>query len=184
MRLRSPGATNDGRAAGDPRPGSGSAGGCPEHLIRCAVGLWAETGKRTELPALGLSMWPAIRSGDRVTVRHGGASPEVGQVVVMLLEGRPIAHRVIERRLARGAFEVRTKGDFTLAADPGWIGPDRTVGVVEEIVRRGAALRRPCLHGRAARVLAGASRWQGLLCAPLQRLRLLLGARRWAPGGS
>jgi hypothetical protein len=134
------------------------------------VGFWAESGKRTELPALGLSMWPAIRSGDRVTVRHGGARPQVGQVIVMLLDGRPVAHRVIDCRETDGAFEVRTKGDFALVADSGWTGPDRTVGVVEEIARRGVVLRRPALDGRAARLMARASRWQGLLCAPLLRL--------------
>lgn len=149
-----------------------------EDLIHCVVELWAERGRSTELPTVGFSMWPSIRSGDRVTLRHGGASPEIGQVVVRILEGRPTAHRVIDRRQAGDAFEVRTKGDFTLTADPGWIGPDRTVGVVVEIARQGVALRRSRFEGRAARLLAAVSRFQGTVCAPLQRLRVLLGSRR------
>jgi len=149
-----------------------------EDLIRCAVELWAERGRFTELPAVGFCMWPTIRSGDRVTVRHGGASPEVGQVVVRILEGRATAHRVIVRRQAGDAFEVRTKGDLTLAADPGWIGPDRTVGVLVGITRQGVTLSRSRIEGRSARLLAAVSRFQGTVCAPLHRLRVLLGSRR------
>lgn len=149
-----------------------------EDLIRCAVEFWAERGRLTELPAEGFCMWPSIRSGDRVTVRHGGASPEIGQVIVRILEGRTTAHRVIDRRQIGGTIEVRTKGDLTLAADPGWIGPDRTVGVVVAITRQGVALGRRQLEGRAARVLAAASRVQGAVCAPLHRLRVLFGSRR------
>jgi hypothetical protein len=149
-----------------------------EDLIRCVVEFWAEHGRLTELPAEGFCMWPSIRSGDRVTVRHGGASPLVGQVVVRILEGRATAHRVIDRRQVGDTVEVRTKGDLTLAADPGWIGPDRTVGVVVAITRQGVALGRPQLEGRAARVLAAVSRVQGAVCAPLHRLRVLFGSRR------
>jgi hypothetical protein len=183
MSRGSPGMIMDEDGVRDDRPADTAPDAFPEDLVRCAVGLWAERGRRTELPARGLSMWPAIRSGDRITVRHGGANPEVGQVVLVVLDGRRVAHRVIDRRMTDGAFQVRTKGDFTLAVDPGWTGPDRTIGVVEEVVRRGVVLRRPALHGRAARLMAGASRWQGRLCAPLQWLWFLLIARRLGRAG-
>lgn len=181
MTLRTTGATSDG-ASGPGRGGSDPAGACGRDLIHCAVAIWAERGRRTELPAIGVSMWPAIRTGDRVIVRHGGAEPEVGEVVVVLLEGRPLAHRVIERRRSHGGFEVRTKGDLTLAADPGWFGPDRTVGVVEQVVRGGTTIRHPPIHGRMARLMARLSRWQGVFSAPVLKWRILGGVRRWAAG--
>lgn len=183
MTLLTNGAVGGDGAAGARSGERDAAESRRQELIRCAVGLWAEHGRRTEWPALGVSMWPSIRTGDHVVVRHGGAEPEVGEVVVVLHEGRPLAHRVIERRQSSGGFEVRTKGDLTFAADPGWFGPDRTVGVVEQVVSRGRTLLRPPIHGRTARRIALLSRWQGALCAPLLKWRVLGGVRRWAAGG-
>ena len=152
----------------------------PGALLELALGLWASLGRRTVLQARGYSMWPAIRTGDQITVRHGGAIPEVGQVVVVQTGARSLAHRVISRRPSGGQFEVQTKGDFTLVADPEWSGPDRLVGVVESVARAGRIVRRPGIEGRAAWLMAIVSRWQGRACAPLHRLRL----RYWSRQGN
>lgn len=142
-----------------------------ENVLQWVLTVWAEQGRRTRLPVSGMSMWPLLRSGERVVVRHGGALPKVGQVVVVLQGPRTIAHRVIAVRIRAASFEVRTKGDFTLVADPGWFGPDRLVGVIEGVEGRDGLSQRPGLQGLAGRWVARLSRLQGVLCTPLHTLR-------------
>ena len=69
-------------------------------LTRIALELWADIGRQTRLPIQGRSMWPVLRSGEWVEVRHGGALPEIGQIIVFLHGKSAIAHRVIQRRQA------------------------------------------------------------------------------------
>jgi hypothetical protein len=153
-----------------------------ENVLQWVLAVWAEQGRRTGLPVRGMSMWPLLRSGERVVVRHGGASPRVGQVVVVLQGRRTIAHRVIAVRMRAASFEVRTKGDFTLVADPGWFGPDRLVGVIEGIECRDGLRQRTGLQGFTGRCVARLSRLQGALCTPLRALRRRDPDRHVRPG--
>jgi len=148
--------------------------GSPRHdnALQWVLAKWAEGQRRTELPVSGSSMWPVLRSGDRIVVRHGGRTPAVGQIVVFLQEERTLAHRVIRRRGEGADFALRAKGDCTLVADPGWLGPERIVGIVEAVVRDGRRRRRPGLGGIAGAVLAFLSGLQGALAAPIHRLRV------------
>ncbi|HKQ98775.1 MAG TPA: S24/S26 family peptidase, partial [Candidatus Polarisedimenticolia bacterium] len=118
-----------------------------DNVLQWVLSKWADQQRRTELPVSGSSMWPVLRSGERIVVRHGGRPPVVGEIVVFLQQERTLAHRVIRRRGSAAEFQVRAKGDFTLVADPGWLGPDRIVGVVESVVRGGHARRRFGLRG-------------------------------------
>jgi signal peptidase I len=138
-------------------------------LVRSVLDFWAARGRRTDLPILGTSMWPVLRSGQTITVRHAIDGIRVGQVVVILQEGRTIAHRVIAvRRTGHGA-ELRTKGDSTFAADPGWAGVDRIVGVVEAVA--GSPAGRIGLSGISGWMIARLSRLQGNLCRPWAAMR-------------
>lgn len=149
----------------------------PQNVLQWVLAVWAEQGRQTELPVRGMSMWPLLRSGERIAVRHGGAPPAVGEVVVFLQEQRTIAHRVVATRTRGTSFELRTKGDFTLTVDPGWVGPERLVGVIEGIRRDGAVRRRPGLQGLPGSAIAFASNLQGWLCAPLAALRRRMARR-------
>jgi phage repressor protein C with HTH and peptisase S24 domain len=80
-------------------------------LTRIALELWADLERRTELPVQGISMWPVLRSGERIVVRHGGAPPRLGQVIVILHGERVLAHRVIQwRKQGVGRSESRRRG--------------------------------------------------------------------------
>lgn len=147
-------------------------------LARVALEMWAETGHTSKLPTRGFSMWPVLRPGDLLSVRHGGAPPEVGQVLVFLDGDRTVAHRVIEQRVTEGVTLFRTKGDTCLAADPDWAGGDRIVGVVEGVVEQEAIVRRAGLQGRYSAFLAALSRAQGLLCLPLHLIAVRLNGGR------
>jgi len=144
----------------------------PDNVLQWVLAKWAEDQRRTELPVSGWSMWPVLRSGERIVVRHGGRTPVVGDIVVFLQRDRTLAHRVIRRRGEGAEFALRAKGDCTLVADPGWLGPERVVGVVEGVVRAGRVRRRPGLGGFAGAALALISGVQGALAEPIHRLRL------------
>jgi hypothetical protein len=153
-------------------PGEGDGSIRPDNVLQWVLAKWAEDQRRTEFPVSGSSMWPVLRSGERIVVRHGGRTPVVGDIVVFLQEDRTLAHRVIRRRGEGADFELRAKGDCTLVADPGWLGPERIVGVVEAVVRSGRVRRRPGMGGFAGAGLAFFSRLQGALAEPIHRFRV------------
>ena len=152
-------------------------------MTRIALELWAETGRRTRLPVRGFSMWPVLRSGEVVSVRHGGARPEVGQIIVVLDGDRTVAHRVIETRGSGAQLAFQTKGDTCLTADRSLAAADRIIGVIEGVVEGEVVIRRFGMEGRWGFVLALLSRAQGILCAPLRSLAVwLIGRRNRHPG--
>ena len=147
-------------------------------LTRIALELWADLERRTELPVQGISMWPVLRSGERILVRHGGAPPQIGQVIVLLHGERVLAHRVIQWRQQGRQLVLRTKGDTCLMPDPGWVDADRIVGVVEGVMKGEVLTRRSGLHGLWARMLALLSRSLGVLCFPLHALWIRLRSKK------
>lgn len=153
-------------------PGREGEPGRPDNVLQWVLSRWADEQRRTELPVSGSSMWPVLRSGERIVVRHGGRSPVVGEIVVFLQQERTLAHRVIRRRGAGTEFALRAKGDFTLVADPGWLVPERIVGVVEAVLRRGRACRPVGLGGLPGAAIALLSGLQGALLQPIHRLRM------------
>jgi hypothetical protein len=153
-------------------PESDDPGGAPDNVLQWVLSKWAEQQRRTDLPVSGSSMWPVLRSGERIVVRHGGLPPKVGEIVVFLQNERTLAHRVIKRRGDGSDFALRAKGDCTLVADPGWLGPGRIVGVVEGVVRDGRVQARAGLNGRLAAAIARLSALQGILAEPIHRLRM------------
>lgn len=153
-------------------------------LTRIALELWADLERRTELPVQGYSMWPVLRSGERIVVRHGGAVPQIGQVIVILHGDRVLAHRVIQRRRQGREFVLRTKGDTCLGPDPGWADPGRIVGVVEGVMQGEVITRRTGLQGPWARFLAVLSRSLSILCSPFHALWIRQRSRKRPAGRS
>jgi hypothetical protein len=156
-----------------------------ETLARAVIDLRAQAGQRTTLPVEGWSMWPVLRPGQNLVIRHAGVPPRFGDVAVIRVDGRTIAHRVIGTRLTANGVYLRLKGDFNLLADRGWAGPGCLLGVAEALEEDGGAVPRFGLRGPGGRLIGALSRAQGVLCAPLaplapalRALRRLLGARR------
>jgi len=139
-------------------------------VARVALDVWAEEGRRTALPVQGVSMWPVLRPGDEVSIRHGGPPPEPGEIVVIFSTSRTVAHRVVARRASATGWLLQTKGDSNLSADRGWVEPGQVVGVVEGVLRSGRPIRRAGVSGRSARLLARLSRILGIVLFPLARL--------------
>jgi hypothetical protein len=153
-----------------------------ETLARAVIDLRAQAGQRTTLPVEGWSMWPVLRPGQNLVIRHAGEPPRFGDVAVIRVDSRTIAHRVIGTRLTANGVYLRLKGDFNLLADRGWVGPGCLLGVAEGLERDGNAASRFGLCGRRARLIAALSRAQGFLCAPLAPLAPLGRALRRVAG--
>jgi hypothetical protein len=155
-----------------------------EALARAAIDLRAQAGQRTTLPVEGWSMWPVLRPGQRLVIRSAGAPPVFGDVAVIRVDGRTIAHRVIGACATANGVYLRLKGDFNLLADGGWASPGSLLGVAEALEIDGKPAGRFGLGGRGARLIAALSRAQGFLCAPLTPLiPLVRRVRRWATSG-
>ncbi len=108
--------------------------------------------------ALGRSMAPTIADGETITVRPLAADdqPECGEVVLAQVDGRLIAHRIVEIRSA--ADDTRDATWFVLRGD--------AQGQVTDIVPRRDILGRVHLPPRSCRVrFTPAVRWFRQRCA-------------------
>jgi signal peptidase I len=82
-----------------------------------------ESGNSVELPAIGFSMFPTFRPGQRFVVRplKEGEIPNVGSIVVCLARrssGKMVMHRLIEiRETNTGKILFFTRGDSRPATD-------------------------------------------------------------------
>jgi hypothetical protein len=110
-------------------------------------------------------MWPLIAPGDWIRV-DGSRVPQVGDVVVVAVGSRLVAHRLVERHGAGHRALLVTKGDAEAWADPPILA-SRALGVV------GAVRHEPTgagssvgLGGRTARALARLSIASGRLATP------------------
>ena len=89
-------------------------------------------GQAVRFVARGLSMWPSVLDGDRVTVAPMHGQAKLGQIVCVQAESRFLVHRVI----ALGPNgRVKTRGDALTAAD-GWFEAEKVHGRVVGIRRK------------------------------------------------
>jgi len=153
------------------QPGSRAPAPSSDGVLLATISIWAAMERRTEMPIAGSSMWPQLRDGERVVVRHGGPEPRTGQVLVLLDRGCTVAHRVVMRRRAGGRLLLRTKGDANLGLDRGWIDPAGIVGVVERVAVRGRVIGRFGLDGVAARCIAALSLVVSIVFWPISWIR-------------
>lgn len=106
----------------------------------------------------GLSMLPAIRPGDMVTVRRCSVmNLAPGEVAVFTRDGRLFVHRV----LAVGPDQLLTKGDSLRTPDP-LVEAHHLLGRAESVSRANRAMQlssRPSIAAKlAARLFARSSR--------------------------
>lgn len=90
-----------------------------------AARLWVESGGG-KLPVAGRSMAPTFIDGARVFL-VSARTARFGEILAFLDGQGLVVHRVVGR--ASGA-RLRTKGDAIPHLDPGWVDPDRVLGVV------------------------------------------------------
>ncbi len=102
-----------------------------------------------------------------MVIRHGGPPPGVGEIAVVRIGDRSVAHRVVAVRRRGTTVEVRLKGDTSLLPDRGWFGPDQIVGLVEGKSRDGRVLKGRGLNGRLGVALAWLSRLQAAFLLPV-----------------
>jgi hypothetical protein len=122
-------------------------------------------GSRTWVQASGSSMWPLITPGDWIRV-DGGRVPQVGDVVVVAVGPRLVAHRLVERHGTGGRAVLVTKGDAEACADAP-VPAGAALGVIGAVRReREGRATSVGLTGRPARVLARLSAATGHLTTP------------------
>lgn len=98
---------------------TGSEAGPTDSLIARLV-----AGEEVDLPASGGSMFPLVRNGDVVRVQPVRDSLRIGDVVLAVIGGRWVLHRIV----AVGPFGYTLRGDNRRAADPP-VGRAAVVGV-------------------------------------------------------
>ena len=122
-------------------------------------------GSRTWVQATGSSMWPLIGPGDWIRV-DGCRTPHVGDVVVIAVGPRLVAHRLVERHGTGRRALLVTKGDAEAWADAP-VQAGAALGVVGAV--RHERDGRPSsagLTGRPAWALARVSGAAGRLATP------------------
>ena len=149
---------------------SGGPGAIGEEVARVALDLLVRSGAPTVFPVLGYSMWPTLRPGEQVELRPPDGRLSAGDIAVVRVTGRTVAHRVVAIRKRGAEVALRLKGDTNLTFDRGWVDMQGVAGVVGGVVRSGSPVSRLFLRGRPARWLAAVSRGIGALCAPLAAL--------------
>jgi len=107
----------------------------PDFLALCVACL--EQGVTIHFRAEGISMRPAVHSGDIVHVRPlNGTPPAVGEVVLLVdAQGKPRVHRIAARKLT--GQEVMTAGDGHLGELDAAIGKEQILGIVSAVERDG-----------------------------------------------
>ncbi len=89
-------------------------------------------GKEISLAIKGFSMYPVLRSGDRVTVDpETGETLSCGELIAFYQKDDAACHRLIALEERDGAVWIRTKGDAILQEDP----PTPLSQVIGKIVR-------------------------------------------------
>jgi hypothetical protein len=145
-------------------------------------------GKQVRFRASGISMGPAVKNGDVLTIRPvSGDSLTCGDIVLcQCTDSRLVAHRIIDTRRSGDVREFLVKGDRTWSVD-GWVTEAQVLGQVVELWRGGARID---LEGSGRRfvgcLLATASRfnlWQRRPADWARRLRGRLGQKSWAGDG-
>ena len=85
----------------------------------------------------GYSMYPNLLPGDIAIIEQiEPASLKLGQVLVVEIENRWIAHRLVGMRTLNGKSFLKTQGDSVIKAD-GLLNPTDLIGIVNQIERNG-----------------------------------------------
>ncbi len=111
-----------------------------------------ERGEGLRFTARGHSMWPYILDGDVVEIRPRESALHVGEVVFVPNQEFGQLHRVVD---IDDCGRALVRGD-ALPAPDGWFDPNKIMGVLGEVSRKGQAVhvRRGRNAVRIARILS------------------------------
>jgi hypothetical protein len=139
--------------------------------LQAVLEIWRATGKRTEIPVVGGSMYPILRPGWRLVLDHAAGRERFGSIIVFRQGSLLVAHRVVGNRHRSG---YRTKGDALLHFDRRLVEPGQVLGRVVAVRVNGREIPLTGgLRSGAATGLAIYSRMVGeinRLARPLRRL--------------
>lgn len=121
-----------------------------------------ENGISLRIRVTGASMFPIVRTGDKITIRHE-KSPAVGDIIVFRREDRMVCHRLVRTFEKDGIKHYQTRGDAFYSPDEPIVG-EQILGKVIRIdrehislIRRLFLLFHPVLrHGRLNSVVVTA----------------------------
>jgi signal peptidase I len=100
------------KSLNSPKPANqAGADEVPEEVLELALETWHELKTMQRVRIAGHSMIPTIRPGDTVMVQHGALHLRRGDVVVLRLNDRLVAHRIIDLKWQTGHRVILTKGD-------------------------------------------------------------------------
>jgi hypothetical protein len=139
--------------------------------LQAVLELWRQTGKRTEIPVVGGSMYPILRPGWRLVLDHASGRQRFGSIIVFRQGSLLVAHRVVGHRRQEG---YRTKGDALLHFDRRLVEPDQVLGRVTAVRVNGREISLTGgFRSAASAGLAAYSRMVGelnRLARPMRRL--------------
>lgn len=88
----------------------------------------------------GYSMYPNLLPGDIATIEQvEPTSLKLGQVLVVEIENRWIAHRLVALKAVDGKITLQTHGDSVMRPDA-WLPSSRLIGVARKVVRNEKAV--------------------------------------------
>jgi hypothetical protein len=140
----------------------------PTHFTRVLQALLA-SGETVRFTAPGHSMHPMVRHGDVLVVEPLRAPALIGDILLYIARGRPVAHRLIAFEPDNGSVAMILKGDSAVQPDLP-VQQEQVIGRVAAIERRGRKVNPSGVRFRAAVRLhaAAGSMWDSMR-ASLQR---------------
>jgi hypothetical protein len=168
--------TEDGLKSGSSTGAAETPAAAAEsNRLRAVLELWRRTGKRSEIPVTGGSMFPVLRPGWLLVLDHAEARHPFGSVIVFRQGRLLVAHRVVGRRTG----DYRTKGDALLHFDRRPVRPDQVLGRVVAVRVNG---REISLIGRLRHAAATGLAVYSCLVGEVNRMTRPL-ARLTSPAG-
>lgn len=121
----------------------------PPEIAKAIISMWHEMPDARQIPAIGRSMYPLIREGDRLEIVPPKGSFRVGDILVFYTEAGLVAHRVIKiQRQSGGRIRLIAKGDNVPRSDP----PVPYEHVLGRVVR--------IIHADGRQTVLEARKWQ------------------------
>ncbi len=102
-----------------------------------------EDGFDIRISTLGLSMYPLIRTGDKITIRPG-KNFEIGDIVLFSRDDQFVCHRLVKAYEKSGIKYYQTRGDSFFGLDAP-VTVEQVLGKVVRIERENVSLPRKIL---------------------------------------
>ncbi len=112
--------------------------------IQTITSIILDGGYHASLPTIGSSMFPVIRTGDRITIEAVSGKPSIGDIIVFQSNGQMICHRLVKTFKKDGVQYYQTRGDAFFKRDMP-ITYEHIIGRVIQIQRTNVSIYRRIL---------------------------------------